>query len=630
MKKDIIFPPHGGNGLIDRIIPEIERPHFAQNTLKQKVYAISNADLSIFYRIADGTLSPLEGPMNKEEFYKVLDKETIERNGKKYAWTIPIAFPVSKEQSQIFEIGETVTVKNEHGIVVGALEISDIYCFDKDKYNKSVYGTDRKDHPGPRIVNNDQRDYLLGGKIWALPQYKPAFYGKYLLSPKDTRSIFQERKWDRIIAFQTRNALHRAHEYTMVYAMEKSLKEGFLAGVVLNPLIGETKSDDVPADIRMKTYEALLENKLLGDGDKDLEFWQTKKSDLTENMLLVALDMKMFYAGPKEAIMHAIYRQNHGFTDIIIGRKHADAPFDDRTPAWSDFDAQEKFNKLNGELLIKPFKVGFAAYYEELGRVGLVEEYKDKGFKQITITGTDLRKKLENGEPVDERIMRKPVSQILSEYYQKEIYRREQRIKSKNIVWQDTKITKREREIAVGHKGAVIWLTGLPSSGKSTIAVELQSMLFRRGFNVFVLDGDNIRYGLNKDLGFSPEDRAENIRRIGEAAKLFSEAGFLVITAFISPYRKDRDNVKAIMPKGDFIEVFIKTDISTCEKRDVKGLYKKARAGEVKEFTGVSAPYEEPLNPEIVVNTENETREESARFIAEYLEENGYIPKKIF
>lgn len=152
-----------------------------------------------------------------------------------------------------------------------------------------------------------------------------------MLTLQDTRSLFQKQKWAEIIAFQTRNALHRAHEYTMVYAMEKFTKEGFSTGVVLNPLVGTTKNDDVPADVRMKTYEVLLRNKLLGDGDKDEEFWKTKEYDLCDNVLLIGLDIKMFYAGPKEAVMHAIYRQNHGFTHIIIGRKHADAPFDDGT-----------------------------------------------------------------------------------------------------------------------------------------------------------------------------------------------------------------------------------------------------------------------------------------------------------
>ncbi|MCX7726449.1 MAG: hypothetical protein N2053_06340, partial [Chitinispirillaceae bacterium] len=234
---NVIPEPHGGK-LINRIIPEIEKDNLLRQLGGAKTYNISDADLSILYRIADGALSPLEGPMGEREFYHVLEHEYIERNGKKLAWTIPIAFPVSKKDAEKFEVGETVAIKNSAGEIVGKLEISDIYKFDKVAYNKSVYLTERTDHPGPRIFNDDPRDYLLGGKIWALPQPKHPVYGKYMLSPEETRSLFAERGWERIVAFQTRNALHRAHEYAMVYAAEKLTKEGYFTGVVLNALVG--------------------------------------------------------------------------------------------------------------------------------------------------------------------------------------------------------------------------------------------------------------------------------------------------------------------------------------------------------------------------------------------------------
>lgn len=629
MLRDTILPPHGGCGLINRFIPETQREAFLEKVTGYKSYIISNSDLSIFYRIADGTLSPLEGPMDRNEFYMVLDEEVIERNKEKFAWTIPIVFPVAEKDCKGFRIQETVAVKNEQGVIVGALEISDIYPFDKAKYNNIVYGTTRTDHPGVRIVNNNPKDYLLGGKIFALVQLKHPIYGKYIFSPQEARILFHNKQWQRIIAFQTRNPMHRAHEYAIVYAMEKLTKDGFFTGAVLNPLVGEIKADDVPAEVRMKTYEALIESKLLGSGDKDKEFWKSKGYDLNDQLLLIGLDMRMFYAGPKEAIMHAIYRQNFGFTDIIIGRKHADAPFDDGTPVWDDFAAQDKFDHLKGRLLIKPFKVGNAVYFEGLGRVGLVEEFKGKGFKEITISGKELRSKLENEEPIDERIMRKPVAQILYDAYRHNIGALRAGIKSKNIIWHEYGISKKDREERNGHKAALIWLTGLPCSGKSTIATMLQSKLFKAGCNIYILDGDNIRHGLNKDLGFSPQDREENIRRIGETAKLFTDAGVLVIAAFVSPYKKDRDAVRALFAKGDFIEVFVKAGLEACERRDTKGLYKKARMGEIKEFTGISAPYEEPLNPELVMNTENQTEEESAQGILQYLIEEEFVPKRI-
>ena len=197
--------------------------------------------------------------------------------------------------------------------------------------------------------------------------------------------------------------------------------------------------------------------------------------------------------------------------------------------------------------------------------------------------------------------------------------------KAKNIVWHEGKVKKEDREKLLGQKGVIIWLTGLPASGKSTIAHELEWRLLEMGKLAYVLDGDNIRHGLNSDLGFSPEDRKENIRRIGEVAKLFADAGIITITAFISPYREDRRRARSLVKEGEFIEVFVKCPLEVLIKRDPKSLYKKALAGEIKEFTGISAPYEEPENPEIVVETDKETVEESVGKILSYLKEKKII-----
>jgi adenylylsulfate kinase len=197
--------------------------------------------------------------------------------------------------------------------------------------------------------------------------------------------------------------------------------------------------------------------------------------------------------------------------------------------------------------------------------------------------------------------------------------------KSQNIQWHAGVVTRADRQQLSGHKGCTIWMTGLSGSGKSTIAVALEKALWDRGVRAFVLDGDNVRHGLNRDLGFSPEDRNENIRRIGEVAKLFTEAGVVNATAFISPYRQDRDQVRQIMEKGDFVEVFVDCPVEVCEQRDPKGLYKKARAGQIPEFTGISAPYEAPEQPEIVLHTDRESEAESAQKVISYLEAHGYV-----
>ena len=197
--------------------------------------------------------------------------------------------------------------------------------------------------------------------------------------------------------------------------------------------------------------------------------------------------------------------------------------------------------------------------------------------------------------------------------------------KATNIKWHHGKITKEDRVKLLNQKGVTIWLTGLSGSGKSTIAVELEHALIENGHQAYILDGDNIRHGLNKNLGFSPEDRTENIRRIGEVAKLFTDASIITIAAFISPYREDRDGVRRLLNDGEFIEVYVKCPLDVCEKRDTKGLYKKARAGEVKDFTGISAPYEEPLNPELTIDSSALSVEESTRAVLNYLEEKEYI-----
>jgi sulfate adenylyltransferase len=353
--------------------------------------------------------------MNGAEYNQVLDHACIERGGKKYAWTIPLALPVTADLAKSLKAGQKVALTNPAGEIVASLEINDVFPWDKPKYIKSVYLTERTDHPGADMVlmNDADKTHLVGGEIRALPQPKNAKFGKYILSPREVRKLLASKGWNRVVAFQTRNPLHRAHEYALVYGLEKLLKDGHNAGACLNPLIGETKGDDVTAEIRMHTYEALITDRALGDGDSDQNLWKPRGESVPDRVILLGLDIKMFYGGPKEAVMHSIYRQNNGFTDIIIGRKHADAPYKDGTPIWGDFDAQEIFGKLAGDLKIQPVKVGFAAFYQSLGRVDLTENHKDE--KPISISGKEVRATLLKGELVDPRIMRPSTSRILGE-----------------------------------------------------------------------------------------------------------------------------------------------------------------------------------------------------------------------
>jgi sulfate adenylyltransferase len=411
-----LIPVHGGlDAPVDRTVPLNKRAAFVSEAAALPSLEVNKADLSTVYRISDGTLSPLEGPMTEAQWNLVLDEQVILSQGEKYAWGIPLALPVSDAEAAKLSAGGSAAVRNEEGDVVGIVDDLEIYDWDKAHYVKAVYGTERFDHPGGRMVEGDSRDKLVGGTLRVLPQVHNLHYDEYMLSPRVTRAFVRDRKWERALAFQTRNPLHRAHEYALVCGAEQLTEEGHFTGVVLNPLVGELKGDDVPAEMRMRTYRKLHSERLLGQGDKDPGIWEKAGYDISEVFVLIGLDIKMFYGGPSEAIMHSVYRQNMGFTDIVIGRKHADAPYEDGSPIWGDFDAHDVFDQLSGKLAIQPRKIGFAAFYESMGRVDLTERHKDE--KPVSVSGTKVREQLKGGERPDERIMRPEVADILIEAF---------------------------------------------------------------------------------------------------------------------------------------------------------------------------------------------------------------------
>jgi len=408
-----ILPPHGGldepvNRIVDTLGDTAAMP-------KINVVAVDQTSL---YRIADGTLSPLTGPMGKTDYDQVLNEKSITRSGEKWAWAIPVPLPVTDAEAETLKAGEKAVLEFE-GKVFGVITIDSVYDWDKSEFIEKTYGTTRTDHPGARLWTGDERTKLCGGEISLLAFTDEREFKDRIMSPADTRKLLAEGGYDASIAFQTRNPLHRAHEYALVYGAEKVLREEKPSkiGVFLNPLVGQLKGDDVPAATRMLTYERLIDGHYLGDGDKDVELWKSSGQDLNQQTKLAGLDMRMYYGGPSEAVMHAIYRQNLGFTKFIIGRKHADAPYDDKTDIWGDFDAQEIFTKLGGKLSIETVNVGFAAYFEEIARVGLVED--NKGKTKVSISGTKVRSILNSGDMPDSRIMRPSTAEVLIEYYKK-------------------------------------------------------------------------------------------------------------------------------------------------------------------------------------------------------------------
>jgi len=407
-----ISPVHGG--LAQPVQRIVAQPDFAAWSKLARIEVNEN-DRTSLYRIGDGTLSPLTGPMVEDDYRAVLDQACIVRAGKKWAWTIPIILPIEDEEAARCKPGTEVALAFE-GKVFGKLSVQSVYDWDKQDFIRAVYGTERLDHPGARLWTSDSRSKLVGGEITLAPFADTRAFAERNLSPRATRKLLEECGYEQSVAFQTRNPLHRAHEYALVYGAETLLRQsGRKTGVILNPLVGQLKGDDVPADVRMQTYEKLVEGRFLGQGDMDEELWKSKGQDLNDQLHLIGLDMRMYYGGPREAVMHAIYRQNLGFTHFIIGRKHADAPYDDKTAIWGDFDAQEIFSKLGGELAIRTVNVGFAAYFEELGRVGLVEE--NKGKTMVSISGTKIREILGSGNLPDDRVMRPSTAQVLAQFY---------------------------------------------------------------------------------------------------------------------------------------------------------------------------------------------------------------------
>lgn len=406
-----ISPVHGGlTEPVNRLVSAVDPSWSSLPAIE-----VDETDRTTLYRIADGTLSPLNGPMNRADYQSTLDRAAIERGGRLWAWGIPTVLPVTDAEAAACKAGTKVAL-TFGGKVFGVLTVEDAYDWDKAAFIKACYGTERTDHPGAKLWLGDARAKLVGGEITLAPFHDERPFASRIMSPRETRELIADKGYEQTVAFQTRNPLHRAHEYALVYGAEVILRAtGKRTGVILNPLVGQLKGDDVPAATRMETYEKLVEGRYLGQGDMDEELWKSKGQDLNDQLHLIGLDMRMYYGGPREAVMHAIYRQNLGFTHFIIGRKHADAPYADGTAIWGDFDAQEIFEKLEGSLSIKTVNVGFAAYFEEINRVGLMEE--NKGNTSVFISGTKVREILGNGELPDERIMRPSTAKILVDYY---------------------------------------------------------------------------------------------------------------------------------------------------------------------------------------------------------------------
>ena len=523
--------------------------------------------------LAVGAFSPLTGFMGKADYDRVVAEGRL-ANG--MLWPLPVTLPVKPGDG--VEVGKPIALRDVYGNLLAFLHVEELYPFDKEVEAKGAYGTNDAKHPAVAYLNRLTADHYAAGRLEVIrvpPHYD---FVELRRTPTELREHFAKLGWSKVVAFQTRNPLHRAHE-----ELTKRAAEQIGGGLLIHPVVGVTKPGDVDHYTRVRCYRALVDN-----------YYEPG------SVVLSLLPLAMRMAGPREAMLHAIIRRNYGCTHFIVGRDHA-GPGNDSTgkPFYGPYDAQEAMQQNQDELGIVMVDFKQMVYLPDEDRYAAVDAVA-KGTKTADISGTQVRDDyLAKGLPLPEWFSRPAVAAILNETSPPKF-----------------------------RQGLTIWFTGLSGSGKSTIAHALVERLAEFGRNVSTLDGDEIRTHLSKGLGFSKEDRDANINRVGYVAGMVAQHGGTTLCSVISPYRGPRDNARKAS-KGNFVEVYCDTPIEVCEQRDVKGLYAKARnavaEGKGMGFTGVDDPYEAPLNPEVTLDTSKLSVEESADKIIARLIDLGYI-----
>ncbi len=522
--------------------------------------------------LINGGFSPLTGFMDRADYESVCHSMRLADGT---LWPIPVVLDLPEELARSLKPGSSLALRDGEGVMLAALHVSEIWEPDRESEVKEVFGTSDRGHPGVAHVIQRSHPIYVGGKVEGVQP--PAHYDfkDLRLTPAELRAEFARLGWRKVVAFQTRNPMHRAHvELTRRAAAELE------ANLLIHPSVGMTKPGDVDHYTRVRCYQAVL------------------KSYPMHTALLSLLPLAMRMGGPREAVWHAIIRKNYGCTHLIVGRDHA-GPGNDSSgrPFYGPYEAQELLAAHEAELgvAIGPFQM--MVYVADSDRY----EPDDKvpaGARVLNISGTDLRQRLNEGREIPSWFTYPDVATELRRSYP-----------------------------ARKQQGFTIFFTGLSGSGKSTIAnVLLTKFLEVGGRPVTILDGDVVRKHLSSELGFSKEHRDINIRRIGFVASEITKNGGIAICAPIAPYEATRQDVRAmIAAEGGFILVHVATPIEVCEARDRKGLYAKARAGLVKEFTGISDPYEVPENAEVVIDTSAVSAEEAAQQIILHLEHEGYV-----
>jgi len=558
-------------------IPELYVSYESAQKLKAEAGDLVSHDLTPrqicdLELLMNGGFSPLKGFLTEDDYNGVLENMRLADGT---LWPMPVTLDVGAAFAETLELGQDIALRDQEGVILATMTVTDRWTPDKAREANEVFGADDTAHPAVHYLHNQAGTVYLGGPVTGIQQPVHYDFRGRRDTPNELRALFRKLGWRRVVAFQTRNPLHRAHQELTFRAAKEAQ-----ANLLIHPVVGMTKPGDVDHFTRVRCYEAVLD----------------KYPGSTTTMSLLNLAMRM--AGPREAVWHGLIRRNHGCTHMIVGRDHAGPG---KNSAGDDFygpyDAQELFRAHQDEIGIEMVDFKHMVYVQERAQYEPADEVRDDD-TVLNISGTELRRRLREGLEIPEWFS---FPEVVGEL--------------------------RRRYPPRSQQGFTVFFTGFSGSGKSTIANALLIKLMEMGGRpVTLLDGDIVRKNLSSELGFSKEHRDLNIRRIGYVASEITKNGGIAICAPIAPYaatrRAVRDDVEEF---GAFIEVHVATSIEECERRDRKGLYKLAREGKIKEFTGISDPYDVPESPELRVETENVEVDNCAHQVILKLEQMGLI-----
>lgn len=569
--REHLIQPHGGS-LVNLLATDERKAEMKVASREWPSLTLTPQQICDLELLINGGFSPLKGFMNKADYEGVCSQMRLSDGT---LWPIPIRLDVSEQMGKGLKAGEVLSLRDLEGTMLAALHVEQVWQPDIEAEAEKVFGTTNEEHPGVAYLMQNTNSYYVGGIIEGVTLPHHYDFIELRLTPAQLRQKFSSLGWRKVVAFQTRNPMHRAHQ-ELTFRATAELE----ANLLIHPVVGMTKPGDVDHYTRVRCYQAVL----------------THYPKNTAMLNLLPLAMRM--GGPRETVWHAIIRRNYGCTHLIVGRDHA-GPGSDSSgkPFYGLYEAQELLEKHQDELHIKMVPYKMMVYVEQQDCYMSVDEVAE-GVKTMSLSGTELRERLATGREIPSWFsFPKVISELRRTYPPR------------------------------GKQGFTVFFTGLPSSGKSTLANVLITRLMEIGGRpTTLLDGDVVRKHLSSELGFSKEHRDINIRRIGWVASEITKNGGIAICAPIAPYDHIREEIRQmIQVRGGFILVHVATPLEVCEQRDCKGLYAKARAGIIKEFTGISDPYEEPAAADLTIDTTDLSPVECVQVIILHLEKEGYI-----